>query len=101
MFAEPEVLFGNLDELCCVRGLVMIIDHGDSDDEDNDDDHDHLLLIGNDDHGDSDDDKDTHHDHDFLRLGYVRVLQGVCEPPERVGHSRGRPACRQDSYNYF
>ena len=34
MFAEPEVLFGNLDELCCVRGLVMIIDHGDSDDED-------------------------------------------------------------------
>ena len=78
MFAEPEVLFGNLDELCCVRGLVMIIDHGDSDD-----------------------DKDTHHDHDFLRLGYVRVLQGVCEPPERVGHSRGRPACRQDSYNYF
>ena len=78
MFAEPEVLFGNLDELCCVRGLVMIIDHGDSDD-----------------------DKDTHDDHDLLRLGDVRVLQGVCEPPERVGHPRGRPACRQDSYNYF
>ena len=78
MFAEPEVLFGNLDELCCVRGLVMIIDHGDSGD-----------------------DKGTHDDHDLLRLGDVRVLQGVCEPPERVGHSRGRPACRQDSYNYF
>ena len=77
MFAEPEVLFGNLDELCCVRGLVMIMDH------------------------DSDDDKDTHDDHDLLRLGDIRVLQGVCEPPERVGHSRGRPACCQDSYNYF
>ena len=22
MFAEPEVLFGNLDELCCVRNTI-------------------------------------------------------------------------------
>ena len=100
MFAEPEVLFGNLDELCCVRGLVMIIDHGDSDDEDTHDDHD-LLRVGYDGHGDSDDEKNTHDDHDLLRLGDIRVLQGVCEPPERVGYPRGRPACRQDSYNYF
>ena len=78
----------------------MIIDHGHSDDDkDTYDDHHHLLLVGNDDHGDSDD--DTHDDHDLLRLGDIRVLQGVCKPPERVGHPRGRPACCQDSYNYF
>ena len=28
MFAEPEVLFGNLDELCSVRPLKMLFHSG-------------------------------------------------------------------------
>lgn len=27
MFAEPEVLFGNLDELCCVRYIEKYVLH--------------------------------------------------------------------------